>query len=71
MTVAAATRPLPDAPALADRHAGRELSDKVVQYQTEQLWAYLARGGSPSQWFSSKHFGPADRAAILVALSEG
>jgi len=50
----------------------RELSDEDVKLQAEACWRYLRKPGSrgASFWCSSKGFGPADRAAVLMALGE-
>ena len=48
----------------------RELSDETALLQAQALRDYLARGGRGlAFWFKSKDLGPADRRAVLRALS--
>ncbi len=48
----------------------RELSDDSIQYQAEQLAAYVRRGGDPARWVESKDFGREDAARIMAAFAE-
>lgn len=49
----------------------RELSDVDVREQADALRQYVSRGGAASRWMDSKGFGASDRAAILLALTDG
>ncbi len=57
-------------PTTSIKAAPREITDAQAREQAEALARYVHRGGAASRWLSSKGFLPADRAAILLALSD-